>query len=142
MRKIIGYVFGKGLGGETIRYIIVGGLTTLVNFCMFALMHEIIGIDVTVSNVTSISISIIFAYIANKRIVFMRRSNTSGELAQEFAKFVGSRLFTMALEVGAVLLFVNVLEHNAMIGKVVSQVLVIIVNYVISKAIVFRGTDD
>jgi len=138
VRKLIEYVFGKGIGGESIRYLIVGGLTTLVNFSLFALMYEIMGIDVTVSNVTSISVSIIFAYVVNKLVVFMHHSDSVRELAAEFLKFVGSRLFTMALEVGVVMLFVDILEQSAMLGKVIANVLVIIVNYVISKAIVFR----
>ena len=139
IKKIIDYVFGKKLGGETIRYLIVGVMTTLINFGLFELMHEIMDIDVTVSNVTSISVSIIFAYFANKLVVFRYRSETTAALVLEFLKFVGSRLFTMALEVGLVALFYYILGQDAWLGKAVSQVLVIIANYIISKALVFRS---
>jgi len=138
MRGIIDFVRRKWLVREEVRYIIAGGLTTLVNFVVFALMHRIIRIDVTVSNVTSIFISILFAYVVNKHFVFKRFCNTGAELVMEFIKFVGSRLFTMVVEVGAVWLFVEVLVLNALIGKAVSQVIVIILNYIISKLIVFR----
>ena len=137
---IIDNIHRKGLDREGGRYIIVGGLTTLVNFGVFAVMHRILKIDVTVSNVTSISVSILFAYAANKLVVFKRHCSSQVELAFEFIKFVGSRLFTMAIEIGAVWLFVDVLVLNALIGKAVSQVLVIILNYIISKLIVFRRT--
>lgn len=139
IQKIIKYVFGKDLGGETIRYLIVGALTTFVNFGLFELLHNVAGLGVTFSNVTSIAVSIIFAYIANKLVVFRRRSDSLSDLAQEFCKFVGSRLFTMALEIGAVALFYNVLGADARIGKIASQILVIIANYFISKLIVFRN---
>ena len=135
------FIRGKGLRHEGVRYVIVGGLTTLVNFGLFALMHEIMGIDDTISNVSSISVSIIFAYIANKLIVFKHHCNSVKELAQEFFKFIGSRLFTMALEVGFVWVFVRVFEANAMLGKAASMVLVVILNYIISKLIVFRSTN-
>ena len=139
-RKIIDYARMRGLDREEFRYLFAGGLTTLVNFSLFTLMHEIIGIDYMVSNVASISVSVVFAYVVNKRFVFRRRSNTMMELALEFIKFVGSRLFTMALEIGTVWLFFEVLALNATLGKAVSQVLVIILNYLISKLIVFRRT--
>jgi len=140
--KVKEYVFGKGLGGETIRYLIVGGLTTLVNFSLFVLMHEALGIDSTLSNVTSISVSVLFAYVANKLVVFRRRSSALSQLVIEFLKFVGSRLFTMALEIGVVLMFDGALGWNATLGKAISQVLVISGNYAISKLIVFKRSES
>ena len=142
INKTVKYVFGDEPGGEKVRYLVVGGLTTLVNFGLFVILNELLKIDGTVSNVTSISVSILFAYVANKLIVFRLRSENFTALATEFFKFVGSRLFTMALEVGLVLLFANVLLWNAIAGKALSQVLVIIGNYIISKAIVFRKNDN
>ena len=136
--RIIEYVHSKGIGAESIRYIIVGVLTTVVNYALFELMQGVLGIDVTVSNVASISVSILFAYITNKIIVFRRHSDTLGALTFEFLKFVGSRLFTMALEVGIVYLFHNVLGYSARLFKLVALVFVIIVNYILSKVIVFR----
>ena len=126
------------MGGETIRYVGVGAMTTLVNFGVFELLYEIAGITVRTSNATSIFVSIVFAYVANKLVVFRRRSNSFAALAGEFCKFVGSRLFTMALEVGAVELFYTVLGQDARLGKIAAQALVIIANYLISKLIVFR----
>jgi len=136
--RIVKYVFGKELGSETIRYIFVGALTTLVNFGIFELLCNVIGIGVTISNVTAIFISIVFAYVANKLVVFRQHSDSVFSLVLEFFKFVGSRLFTMALEVGAVELFYKVLEQDARLGKIAAQILVIVVNYLISKFIVFR----
>ena len=137
IKKIIEYIRGKGPGGEAIRYLFAGGLTTLVNFCLFALFR-LLGIGLTISNITAIAISILFAYVINKLFVFRRRSDSIAALALELFKFVGARLFTMALEVGAVELFVTALGQNEFIGKAVAQVLVIIANYFISKLIVFR----
>ena len=141
-KKLLGYVFGGSLGGETVRYVIIGGMTTLVNLGLFELLHRVLGVDVTVSNVTSIITSIIFAYFANKLVVFRWHCDTKKELALEFIKFVGSRAFTFFLEVGAVYLFHNILGFDATLVKVVATVIVIILNYLISKIIVFRKTKE
>ena len=136
IQKIINYV--KGISGEAMRYIIAGVTTTLVNFALFALMTEILHLPVTPSNVTSIAVSILYAYVVNKRFVFKNKCDTAAELALEFVKFVGARLFTMAIEILGVLLTVNILGQNKMLGKAETQVLVIVANYFISKLLVFR----
>ena len=128
----------KNVSAEAMRYIVIGALTTLVNFSLFALMTRALNIDVTVSNITSIAVSILFAFVTNKLIVFRHKSSTRTELLSEFLKFVGARLFTMALEVGFVLLAVDVLKQDELLGKLAAQVLVIIGNYFISKFLVFR----
>ena len=138
IHKAVGYVFGKSNGAEGIRYVIVGALTTVANFAIFSLMTLILGIEVTLSNVISIFISILLAYVSNKLIVFRRQSGSFAELAFEFMKFVGSRLFTMAMEVGIVHVFYYTLGHDALLGKVIATVFVVVSNYIISKAIVFR----
>ena len=139
MRRLFDYIRSKGLDRETGRYLIVGILTTILSFGLFALLHEVIEIDANVSNVASVSVSVMFAYVTNKLIVFKRHCDTKGELAKEFIKFVGSRLFTIALEIGAVWLFVESLAYNALICKAVILVVVVILNYIISKLIVFRN---
>ena len=136
---VVKLIRDKKIAGETGRYLIIGVLTTLVNFSIFAIMTKKMNIGVTVSNVTSISASILFAYVTNKLIVFRQRGKTGAGLVLEFVKFVGSRLFTMAMEIGVVLLFVDVFGKDELIGKIVSLVLVVIVNYIISKLIVFKA---
>jgi len=138
MRKLAKFLFGKDLGSETIRYLAAGAFTTVVNFGVFTLMYYVVKLSVTVSNVISISVAIVFAYAANKLVVFRKRSGSFAELALEFGKFVGSRLFTMALEVGAVELFYGALGLDARLGKISAQAIVVVVNYLISKLIVFR----
>ena len=138
LRKIHEYVRRAGAAGESIRYIIAGVLTTLVNFGLFALLTRVAGIPVTISNIMSISAAILFAYIVNKLFVFRRRRDSVAALVVEFFKFIGARLFSMALEVGAVPLFVHVFGQADLLGKGAAQALVLITNFFISKLIVFR----
>ena len=59
--------------GSAARYIIAGGMTTAVNFAVFALFFEIFGMSVTASNIISVAAAVIFAYIVNKLYVFRSR---------------------------------------------------------------------
>jgi len=143
LHKAIEYVLGKKVGAETIRYVIVGGLTTLLNLGLYNLMYTVMGIDVTVSNVTSVAVAILFAYVANKHVVFKRHSGSLNELVLEFFKFVASRgLTSLTFEVGGVFLFHNIMGFDAVLCKIAAQVVVIIMNYVISKLVVFRSSDE
>lgn len=133
MNKIKNLLFS-----EAFRYLVVGALTTLVNLVAFALFTEVCKWDVTLSNVLSIFISIMFAYVTNKLFVFQSHCDSLLALLVECAKFVGARLATMAIEVGGVFLTVNIIGQQPMIGKLETQVIVIVSNYFISKFFVFK----
>lgn len=135
--RIVNYL--KGISGEAVRYIIVGVCTTLVNIGLFALMTQAFEIGHTVSNVTSISVSILFAYVANKRIVFRNRCGSLSALALECVKFIGARLITLALEVAVVELLVRLARLKEMYAKLSALVFVVVANYFISKLLVFRS---
>lgn len=128
--------------GSAARYIIAGGMTTAVNFAVFALFFEIFGISVTVSNIISVAAAVIFAYIVNKLYVFHSKCPDVVSLAKEFLKFVSARLLTMAAEVGGVLLLVDVLNMQAFAGKLLTQIIVVAGNYFISRLLVFTHSKD
>jgi putative flippase GtrA len=133
MKKILSLLNTEGM-----RYLIIGGCTTLVNLVVYAFLCRVIHLNVNVSNIISIIVAIIFAYITNKLIVFRSHCSSFGELAAECVRFVGARLATMAIEVGGVFLIYNVMHQDEMIAKLATQVLVVIGNYFISRFIVFR----
>lgn len=128
----------KLLNTEGMRYLIIGGCTTLVNLVVFTILCRAVHLNVNVANFISIVVAIIFAYITNKLIVFRSHCSSFGELVGECARFIGARIATMIIEVGGVFLLYNVLHQNEMIAKLATQVLVIIGNYFISRFIVFR----
>jgi putative flippase GtrA len=132
--------FLKSQRGEAVRYVIIGGCTTLVDYLSYQLMVAFLHVGVTASNVVSTVLAILFAYVTNKLIVFNSRTSCFAELALEFFKFIVSRLFTMMLELGGVYLFVTFLGQDYRLGKAETIVIVIIVNYVLSKLVVFRKT--
>ena len=125
---------------EAFKYLVVGGLTTLVNVLSYALLYSVLKIDVTISNIISVALAILFAYIANKIIVF--KTNHIKDTIYEMAKFCGARLSTMIIEVGGVFLLYNILNIHPMISKIATQVIVVIVNYFISKFFVFKNEEE
>lgn len=131
--------FLKSPRGESVRYLFIGGCTTLLDYVAYHVMIVYFNISVTVSNIISAAIAILFAYVANKRFVFFSRTSCFSELAAEFLKFMVSRLFTFLLEIGGVYLFVTVLGQAYWLGKAETIVLVVIVNYLLSKLVVFRN---
>ena len=121
---------------DVIRYIFWGGCTTLVNLVSFYIMREL-GIILMAANVVSIILAILFAYVVNSKYVFQDKCETLKDHVQPFCKFVSARLVTMVIEVGGVWLLVSVMGLNDMIGKFLTQFIVLILNYVFSKFFVF-----
>ena len=125
-----------------IRYLFFGGLTTLVNLGIFALLKGPFGIDYKISNFFSVSVAICFAFVVNKFYVFQSKSDTFSDTVHEFIKFVLGRLVTMAVEVGGVPFCVEIIHQPQMIAKLETQVIVMVVNYFISKLLVFKATKN
>lgn len=122
-----------------IRYLFFGGLTTLVNIVVFAILEGPLGIDYKISNFFSVAAAICFAFVVNKLYVFQSKSNSFRDTVAEFVKFVLGRLVTMVVEVGGVPFCVELLGQPKMIAKLETQVIVMVVNYFISKLFVFKS---
>lgn len=140
MKKIVEIV-KKLYYNETMRYLFIGGCTTLVNLIAFAVFCDVLDMNVTLGNVLSIILAILFAYVSNKIFVFSSKTEGLKEMFSELCRFVGGRLSTMAIEVGGVYLIYNMMGYPKMAAKLITQVLVIIGNYFISKFFVFRNRD-
>ncbi|HJC50628.1 MAG TPA: GtrA family protein [Candidatus Anaerostipes avistercoris] len=123
-----------------IRYLFFGGCTTLVNLGLFAVLKGPLGIDYRISNFFSVAVAICFAFVVNKFFVFQSRTSSVSETFKEFYRFVLGRLVTMAVEVGGVPFCVEILHQPEMIAKLETQVIVTVVNYFISKFLVFKST--
>ena len=126
------------LTSEGMRYLFIGGCTTLVNLVVFTVLCRIVHLEVNISNIISVSVSILFAYVTNKLIVFRSHCSSIGELAAECARFIGARLATMVIEVGGVYVLYNIIHQDELVAKLETQVLVVIGNYFISRFLVFR----
>ena len=124
---------------EIINYLVFGVLATIVNFVSYYIFARMIGIDEVVSSGLSWFVSVLFAYITNKLFVFDSQTETKKDLIKECISFFLARIASGILcDVGTFALLVKVFKINDIIAKIVTQVMVVIVNYIFSKFIIFK----
>lgn len=131
-----------------IAYVFWGGVTTLTNIVVFGLCTRM-GLSTGLSNVIAWMLSVLVAYLSNRRWVFHSQSRTPREILRELSSFVACRVGTGLMDQIIMVVGVDLLgprfipdEHLflwSMVLKVASNVLVIILNYVLSKLLVFRS---
>ncbi len=124
---------------DMILYLVFGVLTTAVNIVSYWLLARILGEKYLVfNNTVSWILSVLFAYITNKIWVFNSVTNNFKELAVEFTSFVSCRFATFLLDTAILAFGVKALHLNDIAVKIFSNVLVIILNYVASKLVIFK----
>ena len=128
---------------EVFDYLFFGVLVTIVNFVSYYIPSNIFHIDKIVSNVIAFVISVIFAYFVNKVYVFETPWDNLKETLKELTSFIVSRIGTGLLcDILIFALMINILMINDVISKITTQVLVVVLNYVIGKVIVFKGKGE
>ncbi len=139
MFKWIKDLFFKCYNNRVLRYCFYGGLATLVNLGSYYLMrHFIPQMPYTVANIISVLLAIIFAYFTNSRFVFRSKAQGLRERFGEFVKFFGARLSTLIIEVGGVAVMNEYMNINDRLGKFIVQFIVLVLNYIFSKFLVFK----
>ena len=120
---------------EFCKYLIIGVLTTLISFFSFTLMNEVVHTGVTVSNVISWVIAVLFAFVANKSIVFQKKDKAS---KKQVILFFLVRAVSLVIETILLLLLIEIIAYDSLVSKGIAQVVVIVLNYIASKFIVFK----
>lgn len=123
---------------DIITYLVFGVLTTVVNYMVYLPAYNLLGLSASVSNVLSWAVAVGFAYLTNKPFVFKSHDWSKETVIPELTKFVSCRIASGAMETVILLLAVDMLGWNGNIWKLLTQVLVVILNYIFSKLIVFR----
>lgn len=124
---------------EQIAYLFFGGCTTLVYLIAYYVITRAIGLDAMTATVLSWIISVTFAYVTNKLWVFESRTVTKHELLKEITSFYSCRLFTLGVDMLITFVFVSKLKYPDMIIKIIANIIVILLNYILSKLIIFRN---
>lgn len=120
---------------EQFWYLVVGGLTTLVNFAVYYILDSVCGLHYLFINWIAWAAAVIFAFFPNRSLVFQ---NKEGNILGQFISFTSSRIATFLIEEGLLWLTVDILGGSEKIMKLVVSVIVVILNYVFSKVFVFR----
>ena len=125
---------------EIISYLIIGVLTTIVSLVSYYLLTITAldpgkPIELQIANVISWILAVTFAYFTNRKYVFRSKDKN---VLKEGTKFYAARLLTLFMDMAIMFIFVSLMGINDKIIKLVSQVVVVIANYVISKFMVFK----
>ena len=123
---------------DILAYLVFGVLTTAVNYVVYLPCYNLLGLSAALSNVIAWVAAVAFAYVTNKPFVFHSHDWSAKTVLPELTKFVGSRVASGALETGIIFVTVDCLSWNGNVMKLVTSMLVVVLNYVASKLIVFR----
>lgn len=123
---------------EVLSYLIFGVLTTVVNYLVYLPAYNLLGLSAALSNAIAWVVAVAFAYLTNKPFVFKSNDWSAKTVIPELTKFVGCRVASGAAETLILLVTVDILHWNGNLWKLVTSVLVVILNYVASKLVVFK----
>ncbi len=119
-----------------IAYLIVGGLTTLVDLVVFYINSQVFGMNYLLNKCIAWVAAVSFAYFPNKYIVFESKEKKKG--GAEFVKFFGSRITTLLISLVVMFLLVDIININEVIANFMVQFINIVLNYLFSKLFVFK----
>lgn len=124
---------------EPINYLFFGACATVVNFITFTICFNWFKINDIISQAIAWIVAVIFAYVTNKLFVFEAKTNTKKDFIKEITSFMLGRVFTfLVCDIGTYYFMTRILGINEYITKLITQVLTIVLNYAISKLIVFK----
>ena len=135
---------------EVLLYLFFGGLTTVVSVIFFAIPMNMLHIgkgklfgftidyDVTIANIISWICAVTFAYVTNRTWVFEDKAHGTGAVVRECAAFFAGRLFTLVVETLLLNVMTNTFKMQEIIAKIIVSVVTIVLNYFISKLLVFK----
>ena len=123
---------------DVLLYLIFGVMTTAVNYVVYLPCYNLLGLSGSVSNVIAWVGAVAFAYLTNKPFVFRSHDWSAKTVIPELTRFVGCRIGSGVLETAIIFLTVDCLAWNGNAMKLLTSVLVVILNYIGSKLLVFR----
>ena len=122
------------LDKELFLYVVFGTLTTVVNIVVYFAL-EFIGVNYIISNIIAWFLSVLFAYVTNRIWVFESRSP---DILKEMTLFFSGRIFSGVLDTALLYLFIDILTLGNTFSKIAVEVIITILNYLLSKLLVFK----
>lgn len=123
---------------ETILYFLFGILTTAINIGLCGFMTQVLHWDVVLSNVLGWIVSVLFAFVTNKILVFRSRQTHWKVILKETLSFFAARVLSLGIDTLGMWLWVDVCHGNFWIAKIVMNGIVIVLNYIFSKCFIFK----
>lgn len=162
--SFIGKIINKLFTKEIITYVFFGVLTTVVNLATFYAFKKLFiaigwdgifnavipenspvlkifsnGSDYLDANAIAWVVGVIFAFVTNKLWVFESKSLKPSVVGKELTGFIGARIFSFVVETLMMFAMVSLLSWNEFISKIIVGIVVVIINYVFSKLLIFKS---
>ena len=125
---------------EQILYLVFGGLTTLISIFTYAVFTELADINILIANILSWIISVAVAYATNKSVDFRSDKKGVAQVLTEALSFYAGRLLTLLIEEAILFVFIDLAKLPNMPVKIIAQIIIIVLNYIISKVFIFKKT--
>lgn len=125
-----------------IMYVFWGGITTVINIAVYVCLYNLLGIKSDISNIISWFITVSVAYITNKIWVFESKITTIRILVYEIISFFACRIATGIIDIVIMHIAVEVMHYPGIIFKILSNIIVIVLNYTTSKLFIFKHRSD
>lgn len=139
LKQLFNTLTKKFFTKEVILYGIFGVLTTVVNIATFYVLTTYANITENISNIIAIVLAVVFAYVTNRKLVFNSNAKGASEIIKEIFKFFSARFVTMLVEFFGFMLLFNAMHIPNLWSKAIITVLVIILNFFLSKFFAFKS---
>ena len=123
---------------EIIAYLFFGGLTTVVNIVVYFICTSVLDLNYLVANAISWVVSVAFAYVTNRTWVFESKVKGFSAIMREITTFVGCRLLSGVMDMAIMFISVDMIGIQDSVAKFITQIVVVVLNYIFSKLIIFR----
>lgn len=123
---------------EFVMYAVFGIVTTAANMIVFFVCKNALGMSTVIANAIAWIVAVVVAFVGNKLFVFDSPSWAWKDVAKEAAEFVGARLFSLIVEEIFLYITIDKLGLWNVPMKLISNLIVIIINYIFSKLVIFR----
>ena len=123
---------------DVIFYLVFGVLTTVVNIVTYWVCVHILGTSVMVGTILAWVLAVFFAYINNRSLVFHSSASGTDEIMKEITSFFACRIGTGVVDWVIMLVFVTRLHFNDMIIKMLANIIIIVLHYILSKFVIFK----
>ncbi len=126
---------------KIINYLFFGVCTTIVNILSYYVLSHVLNLSIMFSTIIAWVLAVLFAYITNRKWVFTSKAKNSKDILLEIFDFFSCRLATGLIDILLMFIFVEKLQFNDVLIKIVANIVVIILNYVLSKLVIFKEKD-
>ncbi len=123
---------------EIFKYGIIGALTTFLNIFIYFILRSVLNLNYILSSIIAWILALIFSFFANRNFVFEKKEKLKNKILKEFLFFAFTRYITGVLDIGIMVIGVEVFKQDDKLLKIISNIIGIILNYITSKFLIFK----